>query len=134
MDNLEQELKNELVIHTGVEFMRAITDAYGTESGHKLWNTIMEAVDPEIKDGVFLAVLTGQFSTLIKISAVDQYSNDKLATIKAIRNFSKERFGLKDAKEMADRLWAGTPISFRLNDIDNRRECIDALRAAGCKI
>jgi len=46
------------VIQSGINFMRAITSAYGTDEGIKLWDTIANTLDTDVKGEIFFAMLT----------------------------------------------------------------------------
>ena len=118
------------VVQSGISFMRSITDAYGTEAGLQLWDTISNTLDPDVKGQIFFALLTGNSSSDIYISSVKPNSN-KIEVIKAIR--TSTGFGLKEAKDAADLLWMSTPVTLQV-DPKNRMTYVQQLRTAGCHI
>lgn len=92
------------IISSGIQFMNAITQAYGTEAGLELYDTIMASVDPDIKGQIFFALLTGDREGSFKLKRVTNIGN-KIERIKAVRQVSN--FSLKDAKELVEavELW-----------------------------
>lgn len=137
----------EEVVQTGISFMRSITEAFGTEVGLELWDTIATTLDPDVKGAIFFAMLTGDTSDRITIRSVTGNGANKVAVIKAIRECTG--LGLRDAKDQADILmaggWdhvtgkyltsgAGAPITIRLSHGKHRTSCVNILRAEGCVI
>ena len=57
------------IIQSGMNFMRAITEVYGTDEGMKLWDTIASTLDPDIKGQIFFAMLTGEYNNIITINS-----------------------------------------------------------------
>lgn len=122
------EQNKEDIVQSGIIFMRSITEAYGTDEGIKLWDSITSALDPDIKGKIFFALLTGDFEGNITIS--DCYSSaDRIRMIKAVRLVGG--LGLKEAKDLCDDL-VNLKKSFKLKcDWKNRAYYISELRAAG---
>lgn len=88
--------------------MRAITEAYGSEEGMKLWDTIANTLDPDIKGKIFIALLTGEYNDQLIIRLdINIYRGivNRVEGIKAIRTVSG--LGLKEAKEIHDNLALG---------------------------
>ena len=115
------------VIQSGINFMRSITEAFGTDEGMKLWNTISETLDPDIKGQIFFALLTGEYNGIITLTG-SQVSANKVALIKAIRSVTG--VGLKEAKDVCDNLWSGKPQKLNV-DPKNRNLALRELRDAG---
>jgi len=93
------------IIHNGINFMRAITDAYGSDEGMRLWDTIASTLDPDVKGQIFFAMITGNVPGRIMITAVSNphsVTMNKVAMIKAVRAASG--WGLKEAKDAVDGL------------------------------
>ena len=118
------------VIQSGINFMRSITEAYGTDEGMKLWNTIADTLDPDVKGQIFFAMLTGEFNGVITISSFQPGSN-RIAMIKAIRIVSG--LGLKEAKDLSDDLGGGKAIKVNCNP-KKRAEALSELRNAGFNV
>lgn len=122
------------VIQSGINFIRAITEAYGTDEGMKLWETISDTLDPEVKGQIFLAMLKGEYQGRVRISRGDFSVNsinhsDKITKIKALRLVSG--FGLKEAKDGVEALeWHNTPIEFEI-DASKRGWAVEELRRVG---
>lgn len=94
------------IIQTGIDFMRAITEVYGTDEGMRLWDTIASTLDPSIKGDIFFALLTGEYSSTVSITGYT--GNNKVELIKAIRSISG--LGLKEAKDLSDEVFAGRVV------------------------
>ena len=93
------------VISNGLHFMRSITEAYGADEGMRLWTTIADTLDPDIKGQLFLAMITGNYNDRIYLKGLSLGGHDNaVACIKAIREWDKRNLGLKEAKDMYDRL------------------------------
>jgi hypothetical protein len=119
------------IVHTGISFMRSITEAYGAEEGQKLWDTIANTLDPDIKGQIFFAMLTGNFSH--KVVLLGYTEGGKIPAIKAIRTVTG--LGLKEAKDIADQLDYGIkPVSITLSDPTKRNVAVSILREAGVRL
>ena len=93
------------VVSNGLHFMRSITEAYGAEEGLRLWETIANTLDGDVKGQIFLAMVTGNYNDRIHLKSVTPYGEENaVACIKAIREWDKRGLGLKEAKDMYDRL------------------------------
>lgn len=117
------------VIQSGINFMRSITVAYGTDEGLKLWDTIADSIDPDIKGKIFFAMLTGEYNTSVTIS---QYKPDanRVYMVKAIRMIDSRRLDLKKAKDLVDELVNGKTIKVEI-DPAMRNSSLSELRDAG---
>ena len=115
------------IIQSGINFMRSITDAYGTDEGMKLWDTIATTLDPEIKGQIFFAMLTGDYNGIINLASF-QSGSDRIKRIKSIRIVTG--LGLKEAKDLSDLLDGGNSVKLNI-DPKKRNECLDELRNAG---
>lgn len=120
----------EQIIQSGIGFMRSITDAYGTDEGMKLWDTIASALDPDIKGQIFFAMLTGEYNNIITVASRSVHSN-KISVIKAIRAVTG--LGLKEAKDLSDELDSGKSIRL-MCDPKHRHSSIKLLREAGVNV
>ena len=89
------------IIQSGMTFIRAITEAYGTDKGMELWEQITDVLDPEVKGQIFFAMITGEYNDRITLKGV-MGTNNAVACIKEVRNWTG--FGLKEAKDTYDRL------------------------------
>lgn len=117
------------VIQSGINFMRSITEAFGTDEGMKLWDNIASVLDPEIKGQIFFALLTGEYNGIVTLTGCTASAN-KVAMIKAIRSVDARRFGLKEAKDVCDELMSGKPQKLHV-DPKNRNIVLRELRDAG---
>lgn len=119
------------VISSGIDFLRVITEAYGSDEGMKLWDTISSTLDPDLKGQIFCAMLTGEYNDHIRITGVTNYGNNKIPIIKEIRNSAG--LGLKEAKDLSDLLFDGKTIEIRV-DPEHRNAAIRNLRSFGCMV
>ena len=115
------------VIQSGINFMRSITEAFGSDEGIKLWDTIAETLDPDIKGQIFFALLTGEYNGIVTLTGSAAAAN-KIALIKAVRLVTG--MGLKEAKDVCDGLWEGKPQKLQINP-KNRNNVLRELRDAG---
>lgn len=126
---IPEEYKDD-IITAGIDFMNAITRAYGTEDGLALYDTIMASVDPDIKGQIFFALLIGDHGGSIRLKSVEYSISNKIERIKAIRQVSD--FSLKDAKEYVEIVESGEPKSIpHLPSKMDRSYAIKTLRSVG---
>ena len=117
------------IIQSGVNFMRSITEAFGADEGMKLWDTIADTLDPDIKGQIFFALLTGEYNSIVTLTGSVHGAN-KVALIKAVRVADRRRLGLKEAKDLCDALWEGKPQKLEV-DPKTRNFALRELRDAG---
>ena len=115
------------VIQSGINFIRSITEAYGSDEGMKLWDNIASVLDPDVKGQIFFALLTGEYNGIITLTGAMAASN-KIALIKAVRSVTG--MGLKEAKDVCDNLWSGKPQKLTVEP-KNRNIAMRELRDAG---
>lgn len=120
------------IIQSGINFIRSITEAYGSDEGMKLWEAMADTLDPSIKGHIFFAMLTGEYNSVISIYKFDSAAN-KVAMIKAIRTVDKRRLGLKEAKDMCDSLLVGNTIRVEVEP-NTRNSSLLQLRMAGFNV
>lgn len=118
------------IIQNGINFMRCITEAYGTDDGMKLWDAIADTLDPDVKGQIFFAMLTGDYNDVVKISSF-QLSSNSVWRVKAIRAVTG--LGLKEAKDLSDILDSGKTIQLKI-DPKKRGESLNELRNAGFNV
>ena len=119
------------IIQNGINFMRCITEAYGSDEGMKLWDAIADTLDPDIKGQILFAMLTGRYHGQIRITRGDFIGGTAniIDKIKAVRAASG--MGLKDAKDAIDNLRdSNKPIQFDIS-ADQRLSTITRLRDVG---
>jgi hypothetical protein len=96
------------LLQSGMHFMRSITEAYGSEEGMRLWDTIASTLDPDIKGKIFIAMLTGEYNDQLTIQLdMVKYRGhvNRVEGVKAIRMATG--LGLKEAKDIHDNLALG---------------------------
>ena len=120
------------IIQSGINFIRSITEAYGSDEGMKLWETMADTLDPSIKGHIFFAMLTGEYNSVISIYKFASAAN-KVSMIKALRVVDKRRLGLKEAKDMCDSLLVGNSIKVEVEP-KTRNSALLQLRMAGFNV
>jgi hypothetical protein len=93
------------IILDGIQFIRTITEAYGSDKGMELWDTIASTLDPDVKGQIFFAMITGEYQNKLHISVRQPGPGQSfyaVPAIKAIRTVTGH--GLKEAKDMVDNL------------------------------
>jgi hypothetical protein len=119
------------IIQSGINFIRSVTEAYGSDEGMKLWETMADTLDPSIKGHIFFAMLTGEYNSVISIHKSDMHNGaNKVSMIKALRIVDKRRLGLKEAKDMCDSLLVGNTIKVEVEP-NTRNGVLLQLRSAG---
>lgn len=118
------------IIASGMNFMRSITEAYGTDEGMKLWDEIASVLDPDIKGQIFFAMLTGEYNGVITINSHQPGAN-RVSMIKAIREVTG--LGLKEAKDLSDNLASGKSIKLNC-DPKKRSSFLQTLRNVGFNV
>lgn len=107
---IPEEHKTSL-ISSGLHFMRCITEAYGADKGLELWEQIASVLDPDVKGQIFFAMITGNYNDRITIKGIRR-DDSAVACIKAIRGVDKRGLGLKDAKDLYDRVRSGSKSEY----------------------
>jgi hypothetical protein len=119
------------IIQSGINFIRSVTEAYGSDEGMKLWETVADTLDPSIKGHIFFAMLTGEYNSVISIYKSNEHNGgNKVSMIKALRTVDKRRLGLKEAKDMCDSLLTGNTIRVEVEP-NTRNSSLLQLRSAG---
>ena len=85
------------IIQSGMDFIRSITEAYGSEEGMKLWDTIAVTLDPDVRGSIFFAMIIGTHDEYIRIPM--QSVPRKINAIKAVRTVDRS-LGLKECKDL----------------------------------
>jgi len=128
------------VVSNGMHFMRAITEAYGADEGLKLWTTIADTLDPDVKAQIFMAMITGNYNDRVHLKGLyPSGMANAVPCIKAIREWDRRGLGLKEAKDMYDRVNQQTvqsSISKEYLQVDHARysQAVTALRNVGFNV
>ncbi len=131
------ENHKEEIINSGIQFMRSITEAYGSDEGMKLWDAIASNLDPDVKGQIFFTLLVGDYRGEIRLRGMaplqgQNMNMNKVNVIKQIREICNN--GLKEAKDLADAMWAGEDIKLHVMDSSKRSQYIISLRQLGCNV
>jgi hypothetical protein len=127
---IPQEHKHE-IITSGMQFMRSITEAYGADEGMRLWETIANTLDPDIKGQIFFAMITGTHNDTIVLKpglAGSGVTANRVAAIKEIRTWTG--MSLRDAKDTSDMVEAGRTVKITVKPGDHAN-ALRGLRKVG---
>lgn len=128
------------VISNGLHFLRSITEAYGADEGLKLWDTIANTIDPDVKGQIFMAMITGNYNDRIHLKGLyPSGQSNAVACIKAIREWDKRGLGLKEAKDMYDRVAQRSNYNEISNEYlhvkhDTYSQAVSAMRNVGFNV
>lgn len=82
------------------EFAHAAREELGHELGEERVIAMFDAFDPGLQRQMFMQMLMGHSSGVMRVRAVWPDGKQKITAIKAIRSVT--RFGLKEAKDVVD--------------------------------
>lgn len=117
----------EQIVESGIDFLRTIKEAYGSEEALTLWEQINSVLDPDIKGLIFLRLLTGEYSGSITVVGFE--GADRVGRIKTLREITG--LGLKETKDLDDKVYyfkgsfKVVPVGFK------RNQAIKKLESAG---
>lgn len=117
----------EQIVESGIDFLRTIKEAYGSEEALALWEQINSVLDPDIKGLIFLRLLTGEYSGSITVVGFE--GADRVGRIKTLREITG--LGLKETKDLDDKVYYSkdsfkvVPVGFK------RNQAIKKLESAG---
>jgi hypothetical protein len=117
----------EEIVDTGIPFLNAITTHYGTETGFALWTKLCESMPTEVRDGIFLAMLSGKSPRTVRV--IGYSGNNKIERIKALRTVA--HVDLKEAKDLDDGIVNGQAFNLTYLPQCSRRGVCDTLKMAG---
>ena len=94
MEETREEVLNELIAN-GIEFLRSLTEYYGTDRGMEIWNQLGQTVGTDVQGQIFMHMLKGTNKIVFSckdqtvnavelIRCVRQYTGTSLAESKAI--------------------------------------------------
>jgi hypothetical protein len=86
--------------------MQTISSIYGPNRSQELWCAIADAIDPELKNEIFMTMLVGHYQS-DKIKITNPYHgplSNKVAVVRAVRKYDKRRLNLREAMNIADSL------------------------------
>ena len=121
------------IVDAGLQFLRAITEAYGPEKGQEVWDSITNTLGPNVKGAIFFAMLTGHCSQNVRFVAGPQKTNNQVNVIRAIRIATD--MGLKDAKDLSDLAEGGMHQTVTvIGGFRERDELVRVLRQEGMSV
>lgn len=122
------------IITAAAHFVQVITSAYGGDTGIALWERISEVIDPEVRDQLFMVMLSGESLGNSKINIPVQdlvrmktLSHSRVEFIRFVRQHDSRKLGLKEAKDISDDIIGSRP-TFIMVPFADRRRIISDLR------
>lgn len=120
------------IITAAAHFVQVITSAYGGDTGIALWERISEVIDPEVRDQLFMVMLSGESLGNSKINIPVQnstatMSSNRVEFIRFVRQHDSRKLGLKEAKDISDDIIGSRP-TFIMVPFADRRRIISDLR------
>jgi ribosomal protein L7/L12 len=115
-------------VAAGIELMAVMTEVHGVDRGYEIWEQFNTVLGSEVKDAIFLSMLSGQSSGSVKIMGLrreETGSVNKIEVIKCVRTFTG--FGLKEAKDLIDQVFDGADITVPVM-YTQRRKFVEALK------
>lgn len=111
------------LIYATIEFSRRCREEIGEELGLEKVNAMLDAFDPELKNEVFMVLLTGSVGT-VRVERASGYDVKKINCIKGIRAITG--WGLKESKDFVDSIDPGKAAllngCFKMEEIRALRE------------
>jgi len=117
--------ETELIVDSGINFMRAITEAYGPEKGQELWDSITNTLGSDVRGAIFFAIMTGNVGSTVRYTG---FSMNKINAIKAVRTATG--LGLYEAKVSVEAAEHGFE-TVKVKNSAARKTLIDELRLLG---
>ena len=124
-EELPGELRNSLIC-ASMDFLRALAECSSPEAADAAWNTIADTVHPSLKHDLLMRMLSGGAQQSVILT---DCGANFINCIKTIRQYTS--MGLKDAKDLCDRVRGGAPQRIRLDNWRQRRACLADFQAAG---
>mgnify|MGYP003345192649 CR=1 FL=1 len=124
------------IVDAGINFLQAITHAYGTETGLQLWESMNQVLDDDVRGQVLLALLSGRHSADITIRGISaspmhmSLTGNIINMIKVLRSITN--WGLKESKDAVDRLreYHPSPVTIPCTQV-SRSRALQLLEDAG---
>lgn len=91
----------DFVVADGVRFLESLGRAFGAERAMEMWEEMGQAIGPDIRAQVFMAMLTGSGGTGTRVRVRRGACTQAVPAIKSIRTATG--FGLKEAKDIWDK-------------------------------
>jgi hypothetical protein len=125
---MSNEVPTEL-IHSGIMFLRDLSQYYGDERAMKLWEELRDGMGREVQNAILMTMLRGNYSrqATVTMSVPREYTK----FIEAIKNVRQASgYGLKDAKDFVEMVSDKGPQILKLKDdvevrgfVQNMKNC-----------
>lgn len=119
--NMKLESDRSDLIWASINFMETVSKIYGADKGMELWSSIADNIDPELKGQIFLHMLTGSHNSPkihVRNPLLKRVDN-RIDLIRCIRTYDRRRLGLKEAKDLVDRLDNGGTVILEVDSAIN---------------
>ena len=91
---------SQTLIWRAMDFVRAVKEELGDELAEEHIERMFDAFDPGLRRQMFMEMLLGHTGGVMRVRLGNSSDRNKIGAIKAIRSVT--RFGLKEAKDVAD--------------------------------
>lgn len=117
------------VVRSARNFIHSICEVYGTSKGMEVWDYIREGLDEQIASDIFLGMLTGNDTVIVK--SIGQRMIEAIKEVRALTGW-----GLKESKDFVEYVRDRGPktldvAEFAPEKIDN---FCRAMRQIGCEV
>lgn len=131
MNEIPEE-KFELMVSESLGFLQAMAEMYGSERAQEAWARISETLGHDVRDAVFVAMLSGDGGTRRVTFELSQSNlTNRIAAIKALRTAAS--LGLKEAKDLTDEAMT-KPVTVRCLHVQAANELRRELRNLGIRV
>jgi len=110
------------VMQSSLNFTRALTNAYGMNTGHEIWQTINKQLGVGLETAIFEKILMGESCNATADIKLKGNTNitQKIPLIKVIRKFTIGESTLRIAKNAADNIDMGRDTLVQISGKDTR--------------
>lgn len=130
-----------VLISAALVFKNTIKEIFGEEYGEDVFNNASDSILPELKYEILKNAITHKYSLFIVVAGINNnlprngrnssWGYEKISSIKALRTYSKSKFGLKEAKDICDAIEQNVKTKVDVASVEDRTKLVNALTAAG---
>ena len=138
------EQEKGVLITAAIQFKSVITELFGEDYSEEAFNKVADSVLPSLKYELLKNALTNKYSLFVTVHNAPSfgYNSDniivwgyqKVPAIKAIRTYSADRMGLKEAKDICDNAEKNISTHIKVKSIEDRNQLIKELIGAGMNV
>ena len=145
-ENIFEALTDEekgVLLSAAIDFKAVISEIFGDEYSEEAFSKIADCVLPSLKYEMLKNALTNKYNLFVTIMSAPRqnyygthtgFGYEKVKAIKAIREYSQDWLGLKEAKDICDNAEVGISTRIKVKSIEDRKNLLGALLNAGVKV